>query len=163
MSFPHEYYSRSVCNSLNTNVDCTAGQLHLWNYISNCIVAHTLPSVQRRVLPILNLQVQSVKTSVPCGFTIALQSQPREEVLHNSGDSLDGCPALLPLPQPRHTQRTVCTVAGTGVWRRGRGNDLQHSVPSAGIITGPDLWQDTSQQLPTRPGPKPEGWKVFIL
>lgn len=28
------------------------------------------------------------------------------------------------------------------------------------IITGADLWQDTSQQLPTGPGPKPEGWKL---
>lgn len=63
----------------------------------------------------------------------------------------------------RHTQRTVCTVAGTGVKSQGRGNDLQGSVVSVGIITGPDLWQDTSQQLPTRPGPKLEGWKVFFI
>lgn len=42
-------------------------------------------------------------------------------------------------------------MRGSRNWR-GRGNDLQHSVLSAGIITGPDLRQDTSQQLPTRPG-----------
>lgn len=43
-------------------------------------------------------------------------------------------------------------VAGTGFWKGGMGNDLQRSVLSAWIITGPDLWQDTSQQLPTGTG-----------
>lgn len=33
-------------------VNCTAGQSHLWNYISNWIAVHTLPSVQWSVLPI---------------------------------------------------------------------------------------------------------------
>lgn len=86
-----------------------------------------------------------------------------KELLHNSRQSPDGCPTLLSLPQPRHAWKTVCTVAGTGVWRRDRGNDLQRSVLSAGIITGPDLWQDTCQQLPTRPGPQPEAGGLGAL
>lgn len=51
-------------------------------------------------------------------------------------------------------------VAGTGLWMQGRGNDLQHSVLPAGIITGPDIWQDKSQQRPCRPGPEPGGWML---
>lgn len=97
--------------------------------------------------------------SVPCGFTITLQSVLLKQVLHNKGDSLDSCPTLLPLPQARHAW-SVCSVEGIGVWRQGKGNDLQQSVLSARIITVPGFWQDTIQQHPTRPGPKPEGSKL---
>lgn len=42
LSFSHDYYSRiPVCSSSITKIDCITGQLHLWNYISNCIFAHT--------------------------------------------------------------------------------------------------------------------------
>lgn len=47
-------------------------------------------------------------------------------------------------------------VAGGDVWSRGRGNDLQHSVFTTTIITGPDFWQAKCQQLPIRLGTKTE-------